>query len=561
MNEVMRPGDRLRRWGTQVMCAAALAGGTGCPTKSAGETAAESSEETPSPDTAELRAQAHAQALKRLLPLAQTVAALDDPITASTLTGAPPRVPPVTAGDREALRAALDVALQEAEGLDASVLPAEQRVVAMVTRFMLDRARDGLSRRRPFQDDPTWITAQIGDLLDVLELDARDDGACASCAQALALSATSIDAARDGLAASSIPAATAARDDARTLASRIRALPDPAEPHEQAANALLKYADHLNAVINALPDAQAIDPGAPLAKAATAADVRRRPARLGLEAMRRRLEVRENISESPSKLVTRMGRTIPMLAAMLRKRTVLVEDSSSTTVTLARCEATWAGLKHLAVKHAPEVVDTFRCEAFVRGLGSQTLTDAALRVAVIDTALVGTMRRDAQAKLPAALAMVGGRFARTTQAHSLRSALVLTPPEDRPSAAMVLWSELDAACLATAALWVHAELGEDDALDERLSKHCPRPTAVLIDEALARPGQTLRAVGLARVGMGPAGVVPLDLYWWMPLGLIDIVADPSTTTPRPPVPLEINVEELQPKTQTPPADDPTKGVP
>ena len=471
-------------------------------------------------DTAALRKAAQQEALERLVPLATEVAALEDPLTAAFRDGKPPGLPPLSPGQRATLRTALEAAEREAKGLSPRALEPADRVVAIAAQFTLSRARDTYLEQRPWLQDPTWLTAEIDAVVSAVEQSTRNDGTCTACDgvfDALVGTLGSLDPLRTPSRAT----VDAAAEDARSLAGRIRALAGTAASRDAAADALEAHA----AALEAHGDASG-------------------PARLGPKVLQRRLEVEENLSQSPTELFTSLGSAVAALASVAAKHPVASPGEPS-PLTEARCEAVWTALRSGLEAHPSLDTSDVSCASFVAGMGEVSLTDAALQVALADTAVVTRLRRQAQNALPPVLASIGGRVARSGQAHSLRAALLLTSPVLEPGAALALRDELDAACLAAAALWVHGELGDDAALQTRLAKYCPEETGHYTARAEARPRQALGGLTLARVSQGPAGVVSLDRLWWLPLGLIDDVAMPPVDVDTPPA-VEARIEELAP---------------
>ena len=487
-------------------------------------------EPSPAEKTAKLRKEAQKEALGRLTPALATLAALEDPVTTALRNGTAPRMPPLQSDERAALRSALEAADREATGLTPRLLEPADRVVALTSKFAIDRARDAYVRRGPWADDPTWVTAEAELVIEALELAARRSGSCMHCEVSLPHLAKTLPVATAGLQRMSKARGNAAVLDARALAGRVREL--PGQTDASAAAALEAFA---TAVEGQLASAN-------------------EPDRLGKKVLQRQLEVEENLGQSATELFKSLGTTVPKLAAMVGKRTI-PEAQPATAVSLARCEAAWADIAPVLEAHETLSDGGFGCDSFVAGLGTATLDDVDLRVALVDVALVGPLRLSAHQALPEVLASVGGRVARGSQAHTLRTALLLGAPALEPAAARALHAELDAACLAAAALWVHGEIGDDAALAQRLDAPCPFETPSYISRAEARPRQALEGLALSRVSRGPAGVVPLDKLWWLPAGLIDDVAQPPVDDDRP-SPVRGTVEPLEPRAPTQGAQDP-----
>lgn len=509
----------------------------------------EDSATEPKAPTTEVQAKAQREALTRLAPLSARVAALEDPLTSALRDGTAPGLPPIGAAGREALRAAVVEAARESEGLQARLLESRDRVVALTARFVLDRARDALDRRRPYRTDPGWVLMHAEGVVDALETDARRTGTCTHCEASLRALAAALPLAQRELGAASIATTRAARDDARALATRVEAL---RHDLSDAPTALRSYATHLDAVAAALPAADEVAYDAVVPPAASPALVRRLPNRVPAKELQRRLEVEENVGADATASFTKLGSTVAQLGALTKKRPAPAKAPPA-AVDLARCESAWTPLAALAASQPSLAPGDFGCASFVAGLGATPLTDAELSMALVDTALVSTTRATNHAALPPVLSSVGGRLTRAAQAYTLRTALLLGTPEATDAAATALEAELDAACLAAAALWIHGELGTDEDLETRLTGPCPRETSAYLADAQARPRRALAGMALARVAEGPAGVVPLDKYWWLPLGLVTLVADPSRTEAPQSAGVEMKVEPVQPSGQEPAA--------
>jgi len=475
----------------------AVAALTGCPRDDPGPPAP--AEDTPAEKTHALQTEAQREALRRLVPAFSKLAALEHPVTHATRMGTAPRMPPLSAAERGALHDAMDAASKEADGITPRLLEPADRAAAIAARFAINRVRDGYTRQAPWVDDPTWVTREAGLVVSALETASRRAGRCEHCAHSLPALAEAMQAAAPLLAQTSAPRATAAAADARALAARLRALPGP--PDDAAALALEGFAD----AVETLPT--------------------RAPTRLGPQTLQRQLEVEENVAVPPVDAFKSLGRAVATLAGMAKKRPP-APRGTPTAVTGERCEAAWASIEPLLDAQQALSAEGFACASFTAGAGTATFDDIGLTIEIVDTALVHTQRLRSQQALPEGIASLGGHIARSSQSQALRTALLLGTPALEAAAAHALEAELDAACLAAAALWVHGELGSDEDLDKRLSPHCPQETSSYILRAEARPRQAVEGLGLARVAQGPAGVVPLDKLWWLPLGLIDLIAKP-----------------------------------
>ncbi len=505
----------------RLLLAAHLASLAGCPREDVDRP--EQADPSPAEETNDLRKEAQKEALQRLAPKVAALAAIEDPVTAALRDDAAPRMPPIGATAREALRAALDEADREAKGLTPRLLEPTDRTIAIASVFAINRARDHYVRTVPWLDDPTWITREVGAVLDELEGASRTSGSCTHCAASLADVGVALEAAADVVRSTSGPRASAAAADARALAKRVRALPASSEP---IAAALESFATEMDGVDTA--SAARWDP----------------------KTLQRVLEVEENVADDPVDAFKSLGAAVSTLASMSAKHPA-GDPGVSTAATQQRCAAAWTEIRRVVAAQESLDAGGFDCAKFVSGAGTAEFDDAGLRIALIDVALVRPQRRTSQQVLPPVLSSIGGRIARGAQSHTLRAALLLGDPALAPAAGRALRAELDAACLAAAALWIHGGLGDDEALAERLNKYCPEETPSYIARAEARPRQALEGLALARVPMGPAGVVPLDKLWWLPLGLLEEVAKPPGGDPAP-APVSAVIEPLNPG-----AEDPT----
>lgn len=513
----------MPRLAPPLLLASHLALIAGCPREEIGTPAP--SESSPTDATADLREEAQKEALQRLAPKVVTLSALEDPVTTAFRDGTAPRMPPLGAAARQELRTALDDAELESKGLTPRLLEPADRTVAIAAVFAINRARDHYVRRAPWLDDPTWITREVALVVGELEASARAEGACTHCAASLADVRVTLEAAANVVRETSMPRARAAAEDARALALRVRALPSP---DEATATALEAFATEMDGVTTT---------SAP---------------RWDAKALQRVLEVEENVPDKPVDAFKSLGAAVKTLSSMSGKRPA-PQTQPPTPLTAARCEAAWADIQKVIARQEALDAGEFSCSRFVAGAGGSAFDDAGLRIALVDIALVRPQRRAAQNAFPPVLSGIGGRIPRGAQAHTLRTALLMGEPALSDAAGRALQAELDAACLAAAALWIHGGLGEDEALGERLDPLCPEKTPSYIRRAESRPRQALEGLALARVPMGPAGVVPLDKLWWLPMGLLEQVAKPPGEEP-PPAPVEAKIERLEP--QKPGTEDP-----
>ena len=231
------------------------------------------------------------------------------------------------------------------------------------------------------------------------------------------------------------------------------------------------------------------------------------------------------------------------------------EKTALAGLDLARCEELWKRLHSYTASNKALPQLELDCSTLLpqltRRLPAATdpgIRDGELLVALVDLGIVQP-HQDARRKAEGrTIALVTGRIAAPSQALSMRLALLLGVGHDEATT-IALREATDAACLAAAALWIHGELGSDAELSGQLEARCSgRSPQAWIEAALARPRSALHGLALGRLGGGPARLVPLDRYWWAPVGSLDLLADPQQLN----VPVEPGVSHLKVETLTPP---------
>lgn len=161
---------------------------------------------------------------------------------------------------------------------------------------------------------------------------------------------------------------------------------------------------------------------------------------------------------------------------------------------------------------------------------TRSLTRATATLTIVDHGIIDVERHQRWASEPPALQVLLGRAAPYSQRHIRRLGL-LAALGDSDALALAALEARHATCLAAVVLWQQGALGPRHELQSRLEAFCPDQTIdVWIDEATQDPEHALSGVEMWRLGHGPAPIVALDRFWWIPAGLIDALARPSTST-------------------------------
>lgn len=543
-----------RRSGAVVLGLGLLAG---CPDATAPSTDGTSDAGAAKPTTtpSAMRQEAHRKAFAELLGLAERALLAADPIAAADIGHGELSPTPVTAGRLQTIRDPADAAWTTAADIDERMLDVRQRAVLRTIRFALARIRDATHRRAPWRADPEWIVVETTRLLDAID-SAAAGGACERCASALSALADELEPAGTELAAASLPVLTAAEHDLGAMIERVDRLGrDPAlgEASRAAAAALRELRERYAAVGRHLPKAARQGFDGPFGPALpTPEEVVRLPERLEADVLRRRLEVEENLAVPVDRLFAEVGQTIERLKLM-RDRTEASGAESPSVVDVPRCDRVWAPIARWAAKQ-PGLADTttLDCHAVASRLGGARVTDAALGVLLVKRGVVEPSRRARRRAQAPVVAAVEGRVAPPSHRHAMTIAVltqVARADAEPPSwANAAVRSSIDAAlrdlCDTAAALWIHGGLGDDATLEDRLRPFCPSPVDETIGRAQARPRQALQALGLVRVGTGPADIAALEGFWWSPLGLVEVLADPLTLSV-PDVPRSVQLEHVR----------------
>ena len=337
----------------------------------------------------------------------------------------------------------------------------------------------------------------------------------------------------------------------RARADRVRAL-DPSPPVAAAFDRLDAAFDAVDrpwaAASKALADAEQGAWSRPLPPAPRPDALVRLPARLGAGTLRRRLDVEEAIGTPVRTLFAEVTDTLGRLGSMAATKPRAASGARATTI--AGCTAAWAPIATWARGQPAMHAAGLECAVAVRRLGSARRAPAELTLELLRLGVVEPTEDDRRAKELPALALLTGRLAPGGHRRSLSMA-ALAGLHDETALGVALAEAVDTLCLTATALWIHGELGPDDALETALAARCDgRAPRAWIAAAEARPRAALEGLALRQLGTGPAHVVALERFWWVPLGLVDALADPATIRP-PEAPIEVHTEPLEPEPAAP----------
>ncbi len=505
----------------------------------------------PTPEPPQFRAQAHREAWARLPALAEAALVASDPLARAQLDDdAPVDLPPHGAGAIIDARRVLDSAWREAKDLDAALLEPEARALLRAIRFALSRARDGLSRRPPARTDPNVIVTELDEALTILAARGTE---CTACDAARERAAAAL---RDGIAAlgacsSASLAHARTRLDAHATAL---ATATPTAGTRALGLAIDDARGRLSAIAAALPQAAPAAWGDPLAAAAAPSEVRRLPDRLGASELRRRLDTEEAHVQDARASYAALSRALTQLSAMLAKHPVTTPVA--TAVDRGRCESRWVELQRYIAGQPTLQGAALDCASFVDDLGVHS--DAELTLALVEAGIVTPVERARRAAVTPTLGLVRGRIAPRSHRDALAIA-VTSGLRDADARALVVARARDAVCVSLAALWIHGELGDDATLRGELfapvaaapgapaSPRCGDTTIdSLIATAQADPRAALGAMGLTLLALGPADVVALENFWWLPYGLVVETARPADAAHGGAAPVDSKTEELRP---------------
>jgi len=502
----------------------------------------------------EFRARAHEKALQIAIPLGEAALLLEDPVSGAQLGLGELLPEPIGPGRLAKLRDAHAKAWREVDQIDPRALETDSVIALSVLRMGLVRIARRLERQRPARYDLGWAVAAADRFVAEAEhVLTHGEGGCADGLEALADTFT---AAGRELGASSVPSLKAALEDLQSIRARLLRFPELRssldEAHTKALDAAVDALDALveltEARIASLGKADEHPWGEPVLPARAEPTLVRLPPRIGPAELRTRLSVEEAVGVPAEKLFDRAAVSLTTLQALAdragaseplpRKRATLVDRP--------RCDALASRVNAWA-EQAPGLTVSVRCDAVVKALAGTALDDADLLIRVVGSEVVEPLRRERRKQADRPLSLLAGDIA---PASHLRAATlgVLAAMGETNALRRAVMHARDDLCLAAAAIWYHAELGDDAGMKQKLAPHCDsRPVDAWTALAAARPRRALRGLGLASLD-AKGRAKNLDALWWGPLGLPDLLAD-ATHKPSQSEGLSVKIEELKPGTQ------------
>jgi len=458
--------------------------------------------------------------------LTTTMLVLDAPVAAAALGHGSLRPEPIAGTALSELREAYEKATPELDGVDVDALDGEARGVVAALRFAHARVAEKLGEQNPARSDLGYAVGAAQRFLDEAEYEVvRGEGDCKDGLKALGEMLT---AAGKELGASSLESLEAAQQDLGALRARIQALPtlavkeDPAlgDAIADAIAALDGLADLTGKRLAALASAELGAWGQPITPAGDGTALRRLPAVLGVEELRRRLELEEGmvverVEDVLEALLAGVAR-IETLADEKKLRLETPSKGGGSRVDKARCDSLASPIRGWA-KAAKRTKVKIDCDAIVRKYGGAKASQAEIGLEIMDSGVLEPTRnrRREKAKLP--MSLVSGNILPTSQRDAAAIAMLLAAGT-RPAMERAVQRALKDACLSAAALWYHAELGGAARLRKKLDGHCAwkKPSAWLA-EAASRPRRSLGGLGF--VISGKTGIARMNSLWWVPLGL------------------------------------------
>jgi len=151
---------------------------------------------------------------------------------------------------------------------------------------------------------------------------------------------------------------------------------------------------------------------------------------------------------------------------------------------------------------------------------------------LLDEGWIEPQRRRIRSEELPGLALVTGQWSAQVHRH-LRRVMLLARLDEPHARARALDEGRAALCLASAALWIHGQVGPRDELRLMLGPDCGMLGDAKAAEAmvLADPRGALAGLGLALIGDEPAAMAGFDRFWWAPLGLMRLLATPTGVHP------------------------------
>jgi hypothetical protein len=498
------------------------------------------SEQAPAPGVdAKTSDKAKEQAAKPALggefSLTTAMLVLDDPVGAAALGHGLLRPEPIAGAALSELREAHEKATPELDAVDLDALDGEARGVVAALRFAHARVAENLGEENPARSDLGYAVGAAQRFLDAAEYEiVRGEGDCKDGVKALG---NMLTAAGKELGASSLESLEAAQQDLGALRARIQQLPalaikeDPAlgDAIAEAIAALDGLADLTGKRLAALASAELGAWGQPITPAGDGTALRRLPAALGVEELRRRLEVEEGmvveqVEDLFDALLAGVAR-VETLADEKKLRLRTPSKGGGGRVDKARCDSLAGPIRGWA-KTAKRTKLDIDCGAIVSKYGGGKASQAELGLEIMDSGVLEPTRRRRRDKVKLPMSLVSGNILPTSQRDAAAIAMLLAA-KTRPATERAVQRALEDACLSAAALWYHAELGSAARLRKKLDGHCAwkKPSA-WIAEAASRPRRSLGGLGF--VISGKRGIARMNSLWWAPLGLPRIMNEAAS---------------------------------
>lgn len=456
---------------------------------------------------------AHVEAFEALLPAVEAMLIQIDPPAAFALGRGPLRPPPL---GRVPSDDTLERTWRDAQEIRPRFLSPERAAMLRAASFALQRRKAHLDGPPPWHGDPGWVLREARRTWSTL-VEAWAAGAVEDPAPVLLALAEFVDTGVPQLGSTSAAALRGALVRVRELEAEVARRHWPASATDAAqrwSRALSEARAHLERV-GSTPN---VDAG------------QRRPDRLGRAELQKRLDVEEHVQRSAEDRFVALGPTIGHLQR-LAEAEVPEREPTPRAVDPVRCrtfEPAFFGLRATQPRLARAWLD---CDAALRLWQERPMGDAEFRLAALHQAVVEPLRRTRREQELPWLALLTGTIAPASQKHAQTVALAVGLG-DPATVVRAARPALHAACAAAAALWVHGELGTDEALLEQLERRCtPAGPVDWVTWVVEHPAEALEGAELWRLGQGPAEVVALDRFWWMPAGLIDPLMRPAAPEP------------------------------
>ena len=491
----------------------------------------------PARSTQEMR-EAHTASLQRGLELTEPVLLAARPRVAWMTNRGGLRPTPLTPLPLSTAMKKHPAADREISEIDGGYLEDKDAVRHMAAQHALHQVEVWAQGRTSTRTDPLAGIHEANAFLDEVDrmivTNAEGDPAQALVALGEAMGKYYAD-----LGAASASSLDAAIADFEVLIGRVQRLETRVPAVADASRSLRSGLEALRTQLRSQRDALPPEPNAVWIDLPTAAmgrpTLRRLPDAMGTAELARRLQIDERLTRNVAEAVPQLFKVAERLDK-IRAQTKAdhgdVVPSAPSPVTAQRCAAAvqtiLEGMK--AQDQAPWV----ECEALVELWGPVELTDGAVMYRVNEELFLDEAARKLRLESPAWLALQTGRmvpashrrFVSVTVAQNVGDPQFVLEATDRMQ---------DAICLATSAVFVHAEIPQQDKLRQWLATDCAtRPAEAWINEATARPIASLDGVGLTLVSSGPAGAMMLAAAPWAPLGLVPAYADPKREQPRRP---------------------------